>query len=65
MTTKINKMIKKIITKKMKNKVTRSYTIDEKTYKDFQIYAIMINKSVSSLIEQFMRETLKEIKKEK
>ena len=49
----------------MKNKVTRSYTIDENTYKDFQIYAIMINKSVSSLIEQFMRETLKEIKKEK
>ena len=25
----------------MKNKVTRSYTIDEKTYKDFQIYAII------------------------
>ena len=49
----------------MKNKVTRSYIIDEKIYKDFQIYAIMINKSVSSLIEQFMRETLKEIKKEK
>lgn len=49
----------------MKNKVTRSYTIDEKTYKDFQIYAIMINRSVSSLIEQFMRETLKDMKKEK
>lgn len=64
---KISKIIKKITrkTKKMKNKVTRSYTIDEKTYKDFQIYAIMINKSVSSLIEQFMWETLKEMKKEK
>lgn len=49
----------------MKNKVTRSYTIDEKTYEEFRIYAIMINRSVSSLIEQFMRETLKEIKKEK
>ena len=49
----------------MKNKVTRSYIIDEKTYKDFQIYAIMINKSVSSLIEQFMRKTLKDMKKEK
>lgn len=48
----------------MKNKVTRSYTIDKKTYEEFRIYAIMINKSVSSLIEQFMRETLKEIKKE-
>ena len=49
----------------MKNKVTRSYIIDENIYKDFQIYAIMINKSVSSLIEKFMRETLKEMKKEK
>ena len=49
----------------MKNKVTKSYTIDEKTYKDFQIYAIMINKSVSSLIEEYMRNVLKDMKKEK
>ena len=34
-------------------------------YKDFQMYAIMINRSVSSLVEEYMRETLKEIKKEK
>lgn len=47
----------------MKNKVMRSYTIDKKTYEEFRIYAIMINKSVSSLIEEFMRETLKEMKK--
>ena len=46
------------------NKI-KTINIDEKTYKDFQIYAIMINKSVSSLIEQFMRETLKEIKKDR
>lgn len=49
----------------MKNKVTKSYTIDEKIYKDFQIYAIMISKSVSSLIEEHMRNVLKEMKKEK
>ena len=48
----------------MNNKVTRSYTIDKKTYKEFQMYSIMINKSVSSLIEKFMRETLKKMKKE-
>lgn len=57
--------IQKIKKMKMSKKVIKSYIIDEKTYKDFQIYAIMINKSVSSLIEQFMRETLKEMKKEK
>ena len=49
----------------MKNKVTRSYTIDEKTYKGFQIYAICIGRSVSSLIEEYMRNVLKEMKKEK
>ena len=49
----------------MKNKVTRSYTIDENTYKDFQMYSIMINKSVSSLIEEYMRNVLKEMKKDK
>ena len=57
--------IQKIKKMKTSKKVIKSYIIDEKTYKDFQIYAIMINKSVSSLIEQFMRETLKEMKKEK
>ena len=45
-------------------KKIKSINIDEKTYKDFQIYAIMINKSVSSLIEQFLRKTLKERKKD-
>ena len=39
--------------------------VDRKVYQEYKIYAIMINKSVSSLIEQFMRETLKEMRKEK
>lgn len=56
--------IQEIKKKKMNKKVTKSYIIDEKTYKDFQIYAIMINKSVSSLIEEYMRNVLKEMKKE-
>ena len=53
--------------KEMKNndKVLRTYKIEQKLYEEFRIYAIMINKSVSSLIEQFMRETLKKMKKEK
>ena len=39
--------------------------VDREVYQEFQIYAICIGRSVSSLIEQFMRETLKEMKKEK
>lgn len=39
--------------------------LDAETYMQFKIYAITLNKSVSELVEQFMRETLKEIKKEK
>ena len=46
-------------------KKIKTINIDEKIYKDFQIYAIMINKSVSSLIEEHMRNVLKEMKKEK
>lgn len=46
-------------------KKIKTINIDEKIYKDFQIYAIMINKSVSSLIEEYMRNVLKEMKKEK
>lgn len=48
----------------MKKKI-KSVSIDEKIYNEFQIYATCIGRSVSSLIEQFMRETLKEMKKEK
>ena len=46
-------------------KKIKTINSDESIYKEFQMYSIMINKSVSSLIEQYMRETLKEIKKEK
>ena len=51
----------------MKNndKVLRTYKIDQKLYEEFRIYAIMINRSVSSLIEEYMRNVLKEMKKEK
>ena len=48
-----------------KNKDVRSITIDIDVWKQFKIYAITINKSVSELIEQFMREALKDMKKEK
>ena len=53
--------------KEMKNndKVLRTYKINQKLYEEFRIYAIMINKSVSSLIEEYMRNVLKDMKKVK
>ena len=48
----------------MKRKI-KSISIDEKIYNEFMLYASCLGRSVSSLIEQFMRETLKEMKKEK
>lgn len=39
--------------------------VDRKVYREYKMYAIMINKSVSSLIEEHMKNVLKEIKKEK
>lgn len=39
--------------------------VDRKIYQEYKMYAIMINKSVSSLIEEYMRNVLKEMKKEK
>ena len=48
----------------MKKKI-KSISIDEKIYNEFMLYASCLGRSVSSLIEQFMRETLKEMKKEK
>ena len=44
-------------------KKIKTINIDENIYKEFQMYSIMINKSVSLLIEQYMRETLEESKK--
>lgn len=45
-------------------KKIKAINIDDNVWKQFQIYAITINKSVSSLIEQYMREVLKGIEKE-
>lgn len=39
--------------------------VDRKVYQEYKMYAIMINNSVSSLIEEHMRNVLKEMKKEK
>ena len=39
--------------------------VDRKVYQEYKMYTIMINKSVSSLIEEHMRNVLKEIKKKK
>lgn len=47
------------------NKIRKTHTFDKKVYQDFQMYASCLGRSASSLIEQFMRETLKEMKKEK
>jgi hypothetical protein len=44
-------------------KKIHTFNVDDKIYKEFQMYSIMINKSVSSLIETYMKETLKKIKK--
>ena len=46
-------------------KKIKSISIDDDIWYLFQKYALDSKTSVSSLIEQFMRETLKEIKKEK
>ena len=45
------------------NKIRKTHTLDKKVYAEFQIYATCLGRSVSSLIEQFMRETLKDMKK--
>ena len=47
------------------NKIRKTHTLDKKVYAEFQMYASCLGRSVSSLIEQFMRETLKDVKKEK
>lgn len=46
-------------------KKIKTINIDENIYKEFQMYSIMINKSVSSLIEEYMRNVLKDMKKGK
>ena len=44
-------------------KKIKTINIDENIYKEFQMYATCLGRSVSSLIEQYMRETLEESKK--
>lgn len=47
-----------------KNKASRiTLYIDRDVYQKYKIYAITINKSVSSLIEEHMRKILKEMRK--
>ena len=48
----------------MKRKI-KSISIDEKIYNEFMLYASCLGRSVSSLIEEYMRNILKEMKKEK
>ena len=48
----------------MKKKI-KSISIDEKIYNEFMLYASCLGRSVSSLIEEHMRNILKEMKKEK
>ena len=47
------------------NKIRKTHTLDKNVYTEFQMYASCLGRSVSALIEQFMRETLKDVKKEK
>lgn len=47
------------------NKIRKTHTLDKKVYAEFQLYAICIGRSVSSLIEEYMRNILKEMKKDK
>ena len=46
------------------NKIRKTHTLDKKVYAEFQMYANCLGRSVSSLIEQCMRERRKEMKKE-
>lgn len=43
-------------------KKIRTYYVDEDTYIKFKIYSIKKNKSISKLIEEWMKKTIKENK---
>ena len=47
------------------NKIRKTHTLDKKVYAEFQMYAICLGRSVSSLREQCMRENIYELKKER
>lgn len=44
-------------------KKNKNFYLDEDIYKEFLIYSIMIDTSVSKLVEDYMRETLNEVRK--
>lgn len=44
-------------------KKNKNFYLDEDIYKEFLIYSIMIDTSVSKLVEDFMRNTLNEVRK--
>lgn len=46
-------------------KKIKTMNIDEEIYKQFRLYAISINSSVSREIEKIMKETLKTLEKER
>lgn len=46
-------------------KIRKTHTLDKKVYSEFQLYASCLGRSVSSLIEEFMRKVLSEMRKEK
>ena len=46
-------------------RIRKSINIDKKVYAEFQMYANCLGRSVSSLIEEYMRNVLKDMKKEK
>ena len=41
----------------MKKKI-HTFCVDDKIYKEFQMYSLIIGRSVSSLIEEFMKSIL-------
>ena len=45
-------------------KKIHTFNVEEEVYKEFRMYALIINKSVSSIIEEYMKEILKKQKEE-
>ena len=62
--TKSKKPLGRLANEEMKRKI-KSISIDEKVYNEFMLYASCLGRSVSSLIEEYMRNVLKDMKKEK
>jgi hypothetical protein len=41
-------------------KKIHTFYIDDDVYKEFKIYSVIINKSISQLLEEYMKDILKE-----